>query len=191
MAWMSPSGQGRPRSQCGRACSGRAQPVPRSIATDSSNKVRIHYYDATNEELKYATNASGSWAIETVDSGLGIDRGGNRVTGIVLDSSDKAHIAYLPTGQVLGVSKLARLVDCFAHRLQTQERLAGQIADFLMENLKPMGVAVVLQASHICMTIRGIRKPGSTMVTSALRGLFKKDARSRNEVLSLMHHGTT
>jgi len=102
----------------------------------------------------------------------------------------KAHVAYLPTGQVLGVSKLARIVDCFAHRLQTQERLAGQIADFLMENLKPMGVAVVLQASHSCMTIRGIRKPGSTMVTSALRGLFKKDARSRNEVLSLMHHGT-
>jgi GTP cyclohydrolase I len=98
----------------------------------------------------------------------------------------RAHVAYLPTGQVLGVSKLARIVDCFAHRLQTQERLTGQIADFLMTNLKPMGVAVVLQASHSCMTIRGIRKPGSLMVTSALRGLFKKDARSRNEVLSLM-----
>jgi GTP cyclohydrolase I len=99
----------------------------------------------------------------------------------------KAHVAYLPTGKVLGVSKLARIVDCFAHRLQAQERLTGQIADFLMENLKPMGVAVVLQASHSCMTIRGIKKPGSMMVTSALRGLFKKDARSRNEVLSLMH----
>jgi GTP cyclohydrolase I len=105
----------------------------------------------------------------------------------ILPFIGKAHVAYLPTGKVLGVSKLARIVDCFAHRLQTQERLAGQIADFLMENLKPMGVAVVLQASHSCMTIRGIRKPGSMMVTSALRGLFKKDARSRNEVLSLMH----
>ena len=101
----------------------------------------------------------------------------------------KAHVAYLPTGKVLGVSKLARIVDNFAHRLQAQERLTGQIADFLMQNLKPMGVAVVLQASHSCMTIRGIRKPGSMMVTSALRGLFKKDARSRNEVLSLMHGG--
>jgi len=101
----------------------------------------------------------------------------------------KAHVAYLPTGTVLGVSKLARLVDCFSRRLQTQERLTGQIADVLMENLKPMGVAVVLQASHSCMTIRGIKKPGSMMVTSALRGLFKKDARSRNEVLSLMHQG--
>ena len=107
----------------------------------------------------------------------------------ILPFIGEAHVAYLPTGQVLGVSKLARLVDCFAHRLQTQERLTGQIADYLMQNLKPMGVAVVLQASHSCMTIRGIKKPGSMMVTSALRGLFKKDARSRNEVLSLMHHG--
>ncbi len=100
----------------------------------------------------------------------------------------KAHVAYLPTGKVLGVSKLARIVDNFSHRLQAQERLTGQIADFLMENLRPLGVAVVLQASHSCMTIRGIRKPGSMMVTSALRGIFKKDARSRSEVLSLMHN---
>ena len=100
----------------------------------------------------------------------------------------KAHVAYLPTGKVLGVSKLARIVDNFAHRLQCQERLTGQIADFLMTNLKPQGVAVVLQASHSCMTIRGIRKPGSMMVTSALRGIFKRYARSRSEVLSLMHN---
>jgi GTP cyclohydrolase I len=106
----------------------------------------------------------------------------------ILPFIGEAHVAYLPTGKVLGVSKLARLVDCFAHRLQTQERLTGQIADYLMEHLKPMGVAVVLHATHSCMTIRGIKKPGSLMVTSALRGLFKKDARSRNEVLSLMHH---
>jgi len=99
----------------------------------------------------------------------------------------RAHVAYLPTGKVLGVSKIARIVDNFAHRLQAQERLTGQIADFLMQNLKPLGVAVVLQASHSCMTIRGIRKPGSEMVTSALRGIFKKDARSRAEVLHLMH----
>ena len=98
-----------------------------------------------------------------------------------------AHVAYLPTGTVLGVSKLARIVDCFARRLQTQERLTYQIADFIMNSLKPMGVTVVLEASHSCMTIRGIKKSGSTMVTSALRGVFKKDPRSRNEVLSLMH----
>jgi GTP cyclohydrolase I len=99
----------------------------------------------------------------------------------------KAHVAYLPDGQVLGVSKLARVVDCFARRLQVQERLTVQIADFLMDNLKPKGVAVVIEASHSCMTIRGIKKPGSVMVTSALRGIFIRDPRSRNEVLRLMN----
>jgi GTP cyclohydrolase IA len=98
-----------------------------------------------------------------------------------------AHVAYLPTGKVLGVSKMARIVDCYAKRLQCQERLTGQIADLMMDNLKPQGVAVVIEASHSCMTIRGIKKSGSTMVTSALRGLFKSDPRSRNEILSLLH----
>lgn len=98
-----------------------------------------------------------------------------------------AHVAYLPKGKVLGVSKLARIVDCFARRLQVQERLTDQIADFLMSNLKPYGVAVVLEASHSCMTIRGAKKPGSVMVTSSLRGTFKSDPRSRSEVMSLMH----
>jgi GTP cyclohydrolase I len=101
----------------------------------------------------------------------------------------KAHVAYLPAEYVVGVSKLARIVDCFARRLQVQERLTAQIADFLNEHLKPKGVAIVLEASHSCMTIRGIKKPGSVMVTSALRGIFKKDPRSRAEVLSLMHNG--
>jgi GTP cyclohydrolase I len=98
-----------------------------------------------------------------------------------------AHIAYLPKGKVLGVSKLARIVDCFAHRLQAQERLTYQIADFIMDSLKPQGAAVVLEASHSCMTIRGIKKPGSVMVTSALRGIFRRDPKTRSEVLSLMH----
>jgi GTP cyclohydrolase I len=99
----------------------------------------------------------------------------------------QAHVAYLPKGQVIGISKLARIVDNYARQLQVQERLTCHIAEFLMENLQPMGVAVVLEASHSCMTIRGIKKPGSTMVTSALRGLFRKDPRSRNEILSLLH----
>ena len=100
----------------------------------------------------------------------------------------KAHIAYLPGDFVIGVSKLARIVDSFAKRLQVQERLTSQIADFLIDTLKPQGVAVVLEASHSCMTIRGIKKPGSVMVTSALRGIFKKDPRSRAEVMSLIHN---
>ena len=98
-----------------------------------------------------------------------------------------AHVAYLPSGSILGVSKLARIVDSFARRLQTQERLTYQIADFIMNSLKSQGVAVVMEASHSCMTIRGIKKPGSTMVTSALRGIFKRDPKSRSEIMSLMH----
>lgn len=100
------------------------------------------------------------------------------------------HVAYLPAGVVLGVSKLARIVDCFARRLQVQERLTEQIADFIMKSVKPMGVAVVLEASHSCMTIRGIKKPGSVMVTSSVRGVFRKDPRSRSEVMSLIHNGS-
>ena len=100
-----------------------------------------------------------------------------------------AHVAYLPAGVVLGVSKLAHIVDCFARRLQVQEQLTDQIADFIMNSLKPRGVAVVLEASHSCMTIRGIKKPGSVMVTSALRGIFKRDPKSRSEIMSLMHKG--
>ncbi len=103
----------------------------------------------------------------------------------------KAHVAYLPAGRVLGVSKLARIVDTFARRLQVQERLTDQIADFLMKSLEPIGVAVVLEASHSCMTIRGIQKPGAVMVTSSLRGIFKRDPRSRAEVLTLMHSNRT
>ncbi len=100
-----------------------------------------------------------------------------------------AAVAYLPSGAVLGISKLARIVDCFTHRLQVQERLTNQIADFIMNSLKSLGDAVVLEASHSCMTIRGIKKPGSVMVTSALRGIFKKDPKSRNEIMSLIHKG--
>jgi GTP cyclohydrolase I len=98
----------------------------------------------------------------------------------------KAHVAYLPDGKVLGLSKIARIFDCFARRLQVQERLTSQVADFFMEKLKPQGVAVVIEASHSCMTIRGAKKANSVMVTSALRGIFKSDPKSRAEVLSLI-----
>lgn len=106
----------------------------------------------------------------------------------LLPFTGRAHIAYVPDGQILGISKLARLVECFARRPQVQERLTTQIADTLMEGLKPKGVAVVMEATHTCMTIRGVRKPGSEMVTSAVRGLFKKNAATRNEVMSFLQN---
>jgi GTP cyclohydrolase I len=102
----------------------------------------------------------------------------------------KAHIAYLPDGRVIGISKLARILDSYARRLQVQERLTGQVADFMMEYLNPKGAAVVIEASHSCTTIRGIKKAGSVMVTSALRGIFKSDSRTRSEVLSLINAGS-
>ncbi len=98
----------------------------------------------------------------------------------------KAHIAYLPSGRVVGVSKLARVVESLSSQLQVQERLTTQIADMLMEHLKPKGVAVVMIAQHTCMTIRGVKKPGSQMITSALRGIFKTNLASRTEILSLL-----
>lgn len=99
----------------------------------------------------------------------------------------RAHVAYLPDGKVVGLSKLARLVEGFARRPQVQERLTTQIADALMDELSPMGAACVIEATHTCMTMRGAKKHGSTMVTSALRGIFKENPSSRSEILTLMY----
>ncbi len=98
-----------------------------------------------------------------------------------------AHVAYLPDGHVVGISKLARVVDVFARRPQVQERLTTQVCDLIMEKVQAKGAAVVVRATHTCMTCRGVRKPGSLMVTSAVRGLCRSDARTRSEVMSLLH----
>ncbi|NLX23371.1 MAG: GTP cyclohydrolase I FolE [Phycisphaerae bacterium] len=97
-----------------------------------------------------------------------------------------AHVGYLPDGRIAGISKLARVVDAFARRPQVQERLTNQVADILMERLAAKGVAVIMEATHTCMTCRGVKKPGSIMVTSAMRGRCKSDARTRGEVLHLL-----
>lgn len=104
----------------------------------------------------------------------------------LLPFTGRVHVAYLPDGKVVGLSKLARLVEGFARRPQVQERLTTQIADALMEELNPIGAACVVEAVHTCMTIRGAQKPGSVMVTSALRGIFKENPSSRAEALALM-----
>jgi GTP cyclohydrolase IA len=98
----------------------------------------------------------------------------------------KAHIAYIPNGRIVGLSKLPRVVDVFSHRLQVQERLTQQIADALDEVLEPKGVGVVLGASHLCMMMRGVQKQNSQTVTSAMRGIFKEDSRTRSEFLDLI-----
>jgi GTP cyclohydrolase IA len=101
----------------------------------------------------------------------------------------RAHVAYIPNGKILGLSKVARIVDVFARRLQVQERLTDEIADSIMDVLKPTGVGVVIEAAHFCMMMRGVEKQNSRAVTSALRGIFRDDSKTRDEFLRLAHGG--
>ncbi len=98
----------------------------------------------------------------------------------------RAHVAYVPKGKMVGLSKIARVVECYARRLQVQERLTTQVADALMKALSPKGVLVVIEAEHLCMTMRGVEKPGSVTTTSVVRGLFRRNPASRAEALTLM-----
>ena len=101
----------------------------------------------------------------------------------------RCHVAYVPRDQVIGLSKVPRLVEVFSRRLQVQERLTNQIAETLGAKLNPLGVAVVVEATHLCMLMRGVEKQNSTAVTSAMRGVFRTDARTRMEFLDLLHLG--
>ena len=101
----------------------------------------------------------------------------------------RAHVGYLPRGRVIGLSKIPRIVDMYAHRLQVQERLTVQIADLLMACLEPKGVACVVEASHLCTMMRGVRKQGATMVTSSMLGTFRRDARTRGEFMGPIGKG--
>jgi GTP cyclohydrolase I len=98
----------------------------------------------------------------------------------------RAHVGYLPSGRVIGLSKIPRIVDMYAHRLQVQERMTQQVATFLMERLHPKGVACVVEATHLCTVMRGVRKQEATMVTSAMLGTFRADARTRSEFLTFI-----
>jgi GTP cyclohydrolase IA len=104
----------------------------------------------------------------------------------ILPFFGKAHVAYLPNNKIIGLSKVARIVDVFARRLQVQERLTNQIADAMMEILDPHGVAVIIKASHFCMMMRGVQKQNSSTVSSAMRGSFRENARSRSELMDLI-----
>ena len=101
----------------------------------------------------------------------------------------RAWVAYIPNGRVVGISKLARVVEVVSHRPQVQERMTEEIANLLIEELEVKGVAVVIEATHTCMTIRGIRKPGSLCVTSAMKGIFRSNLSSRSEVMNLIYGG--
>ena len=104
----------------------------------------------------------------------------------ILPFFGKAHVAYLPNGRIVGISKLARLVEVFARRLQVQERMTNQIAETVAEQLRPLGVAVVLEAEHLCMRMRGVEKQNSTVVTSAMHGVFRDQQTTRQEFMNLI-----
>ncbi|MBD2205791.1 GTP cyclohydrolase I FolE [Calothrix sp. FACHB-1219] len=106
----------------------------------------------------------------------------------ILPIIGRAHVAYIPNGKVIGLSKIARICEMYARRLQVQERLTLQIADALQGLLQPRGVAVVIEATHMCMVMRGVQKPGSWTVTSAMRGVFAEDPRTRQEFMNLVQH---
>jgi GTP cyclohydrolase I len=151
--------------------------------------------------LKWMTQGYGSSAEEVVGKGIFKEEHDNMimVRDIELYSMcehhmlpffGKAHVAYIPDGKIVGLSKIPRIVDVYAQRLQVQERLTEQIAEGLCRVLKPAGVGVVIEAYHLCMMMRGVQKQNSKTITSALRGAFREDPKTRDEFLRLAHNGS-
>lgn len=151
--------------------------------------------------LKWMTQGYGSSAEEVVGKGIFKEEHDNMimVRDIELYSMcehhmlpffGKAHVAYIPNGKIVGLSKIPRIVDVYAQRLQVQERLTEQIAEGLCSVLQPAGVGVVIEAYHLCMMMRGVQKQNSKTITSALRGAFREDPKTRDEFLRLAHNGS-